>query len=277
MRTGSRSNPLTAALLAGHRQGAFLLPDDMLAARDRLGALQAAVAGLRAPNAERPARLSAVQALFADPSADVARGVEAARQADNEHELRASLLREATEGAHDELDRVEPDTILTEYLQPAFADCLDRLAAAFRTFSPVSTDPDQLWDAPTKVRAAWSEFRRGANQHEIIRAAWRATRVGGEQQPALDRDDLLGEIRNLDLVWPARVTGLLPVSTMVAPWPQRRNTVEWLLWCLQAGAVLWLPTAAEQDAQWSVVFGQRAREFAAGVHHNTQMRQVFTG
>jgi len=278
MRIGSRSNPLTAALFAGHAQGAFSLPPEMLAARDRLDATQAAVAALRPPNAERQARTQAVQALLADPgTSDVAGAVLEGRHADAEHELHAGLLREAAEYAADGVDRVDPDEILAEYLQPAHRDVLGRLRTAFDVFAPISTDPVVLWDQPTKVRQAWSAFLAAGNHYEALRGAHQAVRAGGGQQCQLDNEGLLGEVRNLDVVWPERCAGLRPVSQMTAPWPLRQDTTAWLVWAHQAGAVLWLPSAVEQDQEWSRIFGERAKAFAAGDRHVDQMRELMTG
>lgn len=64
---------------------------------------------------------------------------------------------------------------------------------------------------------------------------------------------------------------------MTPPWPARVHVVDWLIWAHQANAVLWLPSAQEQDQEWSRIFGARAAEFAAGRHHVDQMREVFTG
>lgn len=63
---------------------------------------------------------------------------------------------------------------------------------------------------------------------------------------------------------------------MEAPWPPRQETVPWLLGAHQAGAVLWLPSAQEQDAAWNGIFGVRARLAAAGEHHLAQMRALHT-
>lgn len=272
MRIGSRSNPLTDALLAGHASGAYSLPDSMVEARDRLASLQGAVSALRPPGAESAARAEAIRVLVADPASDVAGAVAEAHQADSAHELRASLLREAVEAAHDELDRVDPEAILTQCLQPAFTGCVGRLVAAYRTFAPISTDPDQLWNASPRVRGGWTTFRRAANNYEAIRTAWRQVRAGSPAQ--LDRDALFEEVANLGDVWPERVEGLRPISTMTPPWPPRRDTLGWLLWAHQAGAVLHLPSAAQQDAAWSVVFGARAAEFGRGDKLVNQYRDL---
>ncbi len=277
MRIGSRSNPLTVALFAGHAQGAFTLPDSLLVARDRLDTTRTAVAALRPPNAERQARAEAVQALLADPAADVAGAVLEGRHVDAEHELHAGLLREAVEYAADGVDRVDPDEILAEYLQPAHRDVLGRLRTAFEVFAPISTDPVVLWDQPTKVRQAWSAFLAAGNHYEALRGAHQAVRAGGGQQCQLDSEGLLGEVRNLDVVWPERCAGLRPVSQMTAPWPLRQDTTAWLVWAHQAGAVLWLPSAAEQDGAWATIFGERAKAFAGGERHVDQMRELFVG
>ena len=272
MRIGSRTNPLTSALLAGYAQGAFTLPPEMIEARDRLAAVQAAVLALRPPNGEVQARDEAVRALMADPTLDVGGAVHAGREVDAAHELRAGLLQEATEHAYDALDRIDPDEVLTGHLQPAYAAVLDRLAAAYRGFSLVSTNPDDLWDAPTKVRNSWSEFRRAAGDHETLREAWRAVRAGSPCQ--LDTEGLFDEIKNLDAVWAERTSGQRPISQMTPPWPPRRDVIEYLLWTQRAGAVLHLPTSSEQDAAWSVAFGARAAAFAGGDQHVAQMREL---
>lgn len=272
-RVGSRSNPLTAALLAGHAQGAYSLPDGMIVARDRLASLQAVVSAQRSPAAEQDARREAVAALTVDPAADVATAVLEGRQVDAEHAVRAELLREAVEYAADALDRVDVDEVLVQHLQPAYGACVGRLLSSYTVFSAVSTDQDQLWDTPKKIRDAWSEFRRAANDHEQLRTAWFAVRAGSP--PLLDVEGLFAEIANLSDVWPERATGQRPVSTMTPPWPPRRDVVPWLIWALSAGAALHLPSREEQDLAWSHVFAARTAEFAGGDRHVGQMREIF--
>ncbi len=276
MRIGSRHSPL-AALFAGAATGAYDLPDSLLDNQSRVGALQHAVAALRPPNAEQTARGEAVQALLADPDArDVARSVMDARQVDLDHELHATLLREAVEAAQDRLDVVDGDVILIDLLQPAHREVLGQLRAAYEVFSPVGMSASELWNQPDRVRKAWSAFDAAATRYEALRAAHRAIRTSGFAQSCqLDTGDLLAEVRNLDVVWPQRTTGMMPVSTMSEPWPARVDTLGWLLWAHQANAELWLPTAGEQDAQWSVIFGERAAAHAAGEHHGRQMRELF--
>ncbi len=134
----------------------------------------------------------------------------------------------------------------------------------------------ELWNQPERVRKAWSAFGDAAARYEALRSADRAIRTSGVAQTCqLDTGDLLGEIKNLDAIWPQRTTGTMPVSTMSEPWPARVDTLGWLLWAHQANAELWIPTASEQDAQWSVIFGERAAAHAAGEHHGRQMRELF--
>ncbi len=274
-RIGSRSNnPLTAALLAAEAGGALTLPPVMAEGRSRLVAAQVALSELQAPAAEQVARAAAVRALVADPASDVVGAINAAREADAAHALRAELLREALDLAADEADYAGPD-LWSGHVQPAFDDCLNRLHRAYDMFSVVSTNPDDLWDAPTKIRPAWTEFRHAANHYEALRAVWQASRAGS---PALlDGENLFDEVANLGDVWPERVSGQRPISLMVAPWPRRVDAIPWLLWMFGHGAELHLPSAEQQDAAWSVAFGERHREFAAGGRHVAQMRELLTG
>jgi len=275
MRIGSRHSPL-AALFAGAATGAYDLPSDMLDNQKRVAALQHAVAGLAPAHAEQTARADALQALLADPSATTAtRSVQAARQADLDHELHAALLREAHEIALDQLDVVDGDAILVNCLQPAHREVLGQLRAAYDVFSPVGMSASELWNRPDRVRKAWSAFGDASTRYEALRAAHRAIRTSGAaQQCQLDTGNLLDEIRNLDEVWPQRTNSTLPVSTMSEPWPPRVDSVGWLLWAHRVGAELWLPTGGEQDARWTVVFGARAAEWSTAGHFVDQMREL---
>ena len=278
MRIGSRPSPL-AALFSGAATGAYSLPDDLLDNQKRVGALQHAVAALRPHDAEQTARADALQCLLDDPSATtVARAVQDARQVDLDHELHSSLLREALEVALDQLDQIDGDAILVHCLQPAHREVLGQLRVAYDVFSPVGMSGSELWNRPDRVRKAWSAFGDASTRYETLRAAHRAIRTSGvAQQCQLDVGDLLGEVRNLDVVWPVRTAGTMPVSTMVEPWPARVDTLAYLLWAHQANAELWIPSASEQDGRWSVIFAARAAAHAAGEHHGHQMREVFTG
>jgi len=102
---------------------------------------------------------------------------------------------------------------------------------------------------------------------------WREVRSGSPAK--LDTEGLFAEVVNLADLWPERIAGLLPISVMTAPWPPRRDAVDWTLWMIGHNAVLHLPTAEEQDAAWDHVFGARAREFASGDRHVAQMRELF--
>ena len=271
-RVGSRRDPLLSALLAGADAGAFTLPPAVVENRDRLAGMQSAVAALRPPEAESQARAVAVRDLLADPGADVAASVLAARQADAGAELHADLLRQAADTAADALDCLDAAEVAV-HLQRAFSACVSRLKGAYTTFSRVSTNPDDLWGAPQPVTSAWTSFTRAAAHYEQIRTVWTAFRAGS---PAThDHEGLFLETKNLADLWPERVTGLRPASTMAAPWPPRSDVLAWLLWMLGHGAVLHLPTASEQDAAWSVVFGARAAEFGRGDRHVSEMRELF--
>ncbi len=272
MRVGSRHNALLSALLAAADQGACTLPPAVIEARARLASVQAvAASALRAaPDAEALARSVAVLALAADPAEDVIDAVLKGRQTDAEHRLRAELLAAAAETAADALDAL-PD--LTAHLQDAHSACVTRLKGAFATFSVVSTNPDDLWGASPQIRGAWTSFTRAAVHYEAILAVWRLVRA---TSPATqDHENLFFEVANMDAVWPERIDGLRPASTMKLPWPRRADTLQWLLWMHEHGAVLHLPSAAQQDLAWHAVLGERAREFGAGDHHVSEMRQRF--
>ncbi len=272
MRVGSRHIALLTALLGAADAGACTLPPAVVEARARLASVQAvAASALRGtPDAEARARSVAVQALVDDPAEDVIDAVLKGRQIDAEHRLRAELLSAAVETAADERDAL-PD--LTAHVQDAHSACVTRLKGAFATFSVVSTNPDDLWGASPAVRGAWTSFVRGAVHYEAILAVWRLVR---DTSPATqDHENLFFEVANMDAVWPERIDGLRPASTMKPPWPRRADTLQWLLWMHAHGAQLYLPDAAAQDAAWSRVLGERAREFAGGDAHVGQMRQRF--
>jgi len=273
-RIGSRSNnPLTAALLAAEAGGALTLPPVMVQNRARLTAVQSAVSALQAPAAQQAARSAGVRAVVDDPVAagDVVGAILTARQEDVAHELRAELLREAADLAADEADYAGPD-LWSGYVHPAFDDCIGQLRTAYGVFSVVSANPDDLWDAPTKVRAAWTEFRHAANHYEALRNIWRASRAGS---PALlDGENLFDEVANLGDVWPERVSGQRPISLLVPPWPRRVDVVPWLLWMFGHGAELHMPSAEQQDAAWSRAFGARAAAHAAGDKLVGQYREL---
>jgi len=259
MRVGSRHNALLTALLAAADAGACTLPPAVVEARARLASVQAvAAAALRgAPDGEARARAIAVRALAADPAEDVIDAVLKARQADAEHRLRVELLSEAVELAADDLDAL-PD--LTAHMQDAHARCTAQLRGAFTTFAPVSTSPDDLWAASPAVRGAWTSFSRASAHYEAILAVWRLVRA---TSPAIqDHENLFFEVANVDHIWPERIAGLRPVSTMREPWPRRADTLQWLLWMHEHGAVLHLPDQAQQDLAWHAVLGARAAEFA---------------
>jgi len=269
-----RTATILGRLYSGADAGYYDLPSQMLAARSRLQALDAAVAELRPPAGERAALDAAIAAAVQDPTVDVAGAVLDARHADEALHLRAAVLRGARDAAADGLEHVGGDlaeVVVTDHLRPALVEVVGQVRSQVRVFSPYGIDADALFTAPAKARAAWQQFGAAAVRYEALRLA-HGTVLDLSARSVHDDHAVFGSIRNAADVWPELRTSRQPVAHLVRPWPQQ--TRPFLLWCMENDAELWLPLADEQEQAWLACFGERVREREQNARVLTQYRQL---
>ncbi len=269
-RTATILGRLYSTADAGHHG----LPAQMLEARSRLQALDAAVAELQPPLGERTALDAAIASAVLDPTVDVAGPVLDARRADETLHLRAAVLRGARDVAADGLEHTGLDLaelVVTDHLRPALAEVVSQVGGQVRVFSPFGIDADALLTAPAKARTAWQQFCAAADRYDALRLAHGAVLdLTGRSEH--DDHAVFGSIRNAADVWPELRTSRQPVAHLVRPWPQQ--TRPFLLWCVENHAELWLPLADEQERAWLGCFGERVRERQQNARVLTQYRQL---
>lgn len=109
-------------------------------------------------------------------------------------------------------------------------------------------------------------LNRLAGTYYSVVAAGREVR--GWSAPELEqRNDEQGqfaEIRNSDVIAPR----WSPITGQRAPWPS--GPVGRLMWLLDNGAELWLPSVDEQQRRWDEVHGERLRN----ARHNRHQLQA---
>ena len=274
MTTKTQARAVTR-LFAGFDAERHGLPSELIDARARLHRMDAAVNALTRPDAEQTARASAVRDALADPSADVAGPVLAARADDEAATLRAQVLRDARAVALAELTSAVYDlaeTVFTDHLRPALHDALERAKAAHKVYKPHGSDERQLFQSHPKVRTAWSTFAAAADAYQALCTA-RDVLLDLTGRALQDDRGLFAMIKNTEEVWPEIASSQLPVSMLVRPWPAGGGR-EFLAWALEHGAELWLPTGEEQDARWLELYGARVAEHQLSNHLAGQYRAL---
>ena len=250
-----------AELLAGHDEGLWSLPEEIVDAAAALAHLNdsvpeepqpapAAVRDQLVGEAARTGQLPALDDLFAAQTARRVHG-EVLALINDARRLAANLL-------HDLIVDMG-DVIITDHLRPAH----DLLAARAGDLAGNvgSTDPALVLRTDDESRTAYLEFVEVAQQLQTIVLA--AGRLRGDRD--LDRETtrwLHG--RNVDEVAPGLFGGSLN-GAFRPPWPTE-DLVSTLHWQLTHGLELWLPTARELAA--------RSEEY--GRQHNT-LRPVTKG
>lgn len=169
------------------------------------------------------------------------RVAEAGRAADTAQHHRAALaeaheivLREAVHLALDGCER-----IVTEYLRPAHDAALEDARRSLAVYAEHGHDPETLLRSGNlPAQQAYMQMEKAAQRYRaVVRAGM--TLVNRTGRVALDVQDVYAEMRNL--------RDYKPDLHAPAPWPSAER--DRLAWLLQHDAQLWMPTAAERDAE----------------------------
>jgi hypothetical protein len=148
------------------------------------------------------------------------------------------------------------DVVINEHLKPALVRYLDEFRINMQTAGEyaVSTDIGALLSQPDDVRQAHIKLMDSHGDYAALRASWEICRkrnAGGMNGTStIDPMDLaspLAEVRNLpDLVsdWQLAYHARKPW-----PWNGTAHHIR-LVWLLNHGADVWLPTGLEQNETW---------------------------
>jgi hypothetical protein len=136
------------------------------------------------------------------------------------------------------------EEILSDYLRPAMEKVLERVrpGADLATRMPWD-DQRALVMADRKVRDYHELVAKAHDDYIQIRSAQhRLMTLTG--QPRDDAFHMLGELRNMHLIWPTRDSGVPSIKGQ-APWPEG---IARMVWLVTSEAEPWMPTAAEANA-----------------------------
>ncbi|QDN87402.1 hypothetical protein [Streptomyces sp. RLB3-6] len=148
------------------------------------------------------------------------------------------------------------DRVIIDHLRPALVRYLDEFRANVQAAGKhaVSIDIGALLSQPDDVRQAHIRLLDSYQDYHALRASWEICRkrnaAGINGATCIDPDDIrspLAEVRNLpDLVadWQLAFHGRKPW-----PWSGSAHHVR-LVWLLNNGADVWMPTGQEQDQNW---------------------------
>ncbi len=174
-------------------------------------------------------------------------------------DARRRVLDEATSAVAGELRDAIVDgaeAILGDYLRPAFNELVAELKAACAAFTPYGDAAPALLRAPDKARKAFAGLGDLSARWSALRKSRAALANAGYTAQA-DEFGLFALVRNADSF--TDMTRARPMSKIAdgLPWRELAGTDYHLWFGTHPEAELWLPTAAEQDAAWSAVFGAR--------------------
>ena len=263
----------TTRLFAGHDRGVYALPEQVIAARDGWTRLGEASIALQPPESPEQVHAQVAAAMVAAATAgQPLPGVDAvlkAQTAQTRYREQVAAVLDAHNRAWSELAAVITDlgpAIITDVLQPVHDKAVTELADIAPLVAGLVTAAD-VATAPDKARKAWLRVEEVIARYTDARAA-RADLTMFGVTPTRDTDGVFAGIKNLDVVWPLFRSYHLG-GRREAPWHDMALR-DALLWQIANGAVLWLPTPAEQDARWQEVTGvdvdqanQRNREMGS--------------
>lgn len=259
-------------LFTTYDAGLHDLPPEMVAARDAVRRVEAALDALPIPprpgDLEHPtARELADLARTRDVHLDLTPFHEL-EQARHDHDLSTRVLRLALDQAAATLAHAvhtHGDDAIRDHLAPAFDKTVTEAVKAVDAYRRHGNTTAAILRAPAPARTAWNAVDDLAAKFVALRdARSRIVRITG--QPQQDQRGDFSLIRNAEQMWPALLDSGRYQFGMRSPWADAdtRALFEWLH--DTPAAEPWLPTATEQDNRWQQVFGPRVAQMAANRH-----------
>lgn len=253
-------------------RGLITLPPAIGKLRAKMQALQS----VQLPSAPHPSALVddlVEQVITAAGSGDVESvDFSAPHQAEvaaKVHQQRVEVIAAATEAVQNRLSSAvhAASTTIVKALQPGFETAIRELRTALET-AAMWTNPAAVLTAPPKVRATLaSQFSLRETVDAILAARAVLNRLG--YRSSVDVEGEFGLCRNFDALWPRQSRQLNPAP----PWGEQDKITWWLL----NGGEVWLPTLAEQDAQYDAVYGEQIRSHARTVATSRALASAMGG
>jgi len=181
--------------------------------------------------------------------------VDDARRAEQVATDQAEVLRQATDALAAQVRAsVDAAEVMTRHLQPAHTEVVKQLTAALGVVAAHHASGTSVLLASQKVRAAEASIDELGERYTAIRQARVDLDIACSYAPALDVDGEFGEIFNPERVWTRTQNRNFNAGT--PPWP-RTPTRARLAWFIAHGCEVWLPTPAEQDDRFRVVYAEQ--------------------
>lgn len=159
-------------------------------------------------------------------------------------------------------------TDIVTALQPGFNKAVTQLREGLQVAAEWA-DPARALNAPAKVRAVLAARHDVRREIGAMLAARDALRLM-DYRPSVDTTEEFGLCKNFHELWPRPARQLHPAP----PWDGAPDRLEW--W-LTNGGELWLPTVAEQDAQFEAVYGQLIKETAERAKSGRALAEMLGG
>ncbi len=274
----------TRRLFAGCDAGIFTLPEQVTRARTawvRLGEASVAVEPPAADPADVQQSLADALVTAAGAGEALVTDVEAlltATAAQERRRLTSVLVVDAVNRSWHSLATAVTDhaeQIIID-LQPTFTATVGELREVAGLVQGVESATD-LAKAGDKVRKAWLRCEGVVTRYSDIRAA-RDDLAAFGCVPDYDVTGIYAGIRNLNEIWPRYGSYSMqsPGQMETPPW-NGLSLRDMLIYELNSGAELWLPTPAQQDARWQEIEGPKLEAMRRSQHNAAAHRALAGG
>jgi hypothetical protein len=240
-----------AAIYEGLDAGVYTLPADLLAHREGIARIRAALVAANEeafaadPGAVRSrlARLLPNAARKGDLPTGWVADLREAQDTQVRAGTEAAVLDEALGLAENQLVRAVDDLadeVITDHLRPVLEDIIAKIRKATASAGDVPWEmPRLLARAPKNVRDAFAAVEEEAERYSVIRRAQFTLHLvtADVEENAWS---LMSEIRNLPLLWPQYASRMPAIAP---PWPKDRNAR--MVWLTRPEVEVWMPTSVD--------------------------------
>lgn len=168
------------------------------------------------------------------------------------------------------------DEAIRDHLAPALSRIVTEAREAVAAYAEHGTSVAAMLGAPDDARVAYRKVDDLAAAFAQIRQTrYRMVQFTGE--PQQDSRGDFAFIKNAEQMWPSLTAMGRSQFQYEPPWRglDTRALLEWL--AANPEAVVWCPTAAEQDQRWHEVFGARVAAMQANRHGSEALLAVMGG
>lgn len=250
---------------AGEDRGLITLPETLVKARDVLRRVSATHPELP-EDTEADAIFRAARTVVSGGGIDPS-GVIACRAAVTAYTVSAEIRREAVAIAEREFSEVyrnARDLLITKHLRPAHRDVCKELLSLWPKVADLPNNNEVLLRMAAPVRAAWLRSTELLESYALLLSI-RYQLVKEGPRPAHDDHGYFTEVRDPQKADPRLATdrGIPYVQGIPASAVPTTGTRDRFGYYARAGCEFWMPTVAEQDAEYQKLRGP----FIAALQH----------